>query len=95
MPPIKQPPKPAPPPKKPPPPSPSKNFVIVESIWVEGRRTVKLHKFQYDFSGTLTEAKASLSGKLFFSAKIYEKEFGFEELVATVRGTQTKQHPIS
>ena len=87
---------PAPPAVKPPaPPARPKEFVIVESIWVEGRRTVKLHKFQYDFSGTLAQAKASLAGKLFFSAKIYEKEFGFEELVAAVRGTQTKQHPIS
>ena len=76
-------------------PSPLTEFAIVESIWVEGRRRVTLQKRRYNFSGTLALAKASLAGKLFFSAKIYEKEFGFEELVATLRGTQTKQHPIS
>ncbi len=77
------------------PPPPPEEFTVVVSNWVEIGNRVVLEKGRYIFSGSLAQAKASLAGVFFHSAKIYARVLWFEELVATVRGTQTKQHPIS
>ena len=71
-------------------------FEVIVAVWTDvkvGKRTaVRLLTSSYEISGgTLAEAKATLTGKLFYVAKIYERG----ELVATVRGTQTKQNPVS
>ena len=77
--------------KAPPQPLRPIEFAIVISEWVEVRRRVSLRTITDHLIGTLADAKASLAGKLFYAAKIYDRG----ELVATVRGTQTKQNPIS